>query len=147
MRKIEKNISVLIADDDRDFREFVRVALKKIEPGCNLCQVEDGEELMDYLCLRGKYQNPEIAPAPKLVFLDLNMPKKNGLEALREIRENPELRKIPIIMLSISEDPKDILQSYMLGANTFNSKPNSLEALVTTLQAIKKYWCEIAQLP
>ena len=148
MKKVEDDLDILIADDDPDFREFVQVALKRTEFHGHFRQVEDGEQLLDYLDRRQGDPSPKSAPPrPALILLDLNMPRKNGLEALKEIRSNPELRSIPVVILSISDDSKDIQQSYLLGANTFITKPDSMESLFKIVNLLKEYWIKTAQLP
>lgn len=112
-----------------------------------LREVEDGEELMDYLHRRGAYSGPDAAPRPGLILLDLNMPRKNGHEALREIKSDPLLRRIPIIVLTTSQAEADIVLSYDLGVSSFISKPVSFVALVETMKAFGKYWIEIVAVP
>jgi len=108
--------------------------------------VEDGEELLDYLYRRGKY-DADSAPRPGLILLDLNMPKKDGREALREIKADPDLRRIPIVVLTTSKAEEDIYRTYDLGANSFIAKPVKFESLVTLMKEIKRYWIEIVELP
>src|SRR5690606_2215217 len=109
--------------------------------------VHDGEELMDYLHCQGKYENCENAPRPGLILLDLNMPKKDGREALKEIKEDENLRHIPIIILTTSKDERDIVLSYGLGANSVIVKPVPFEGLVEVLTVMGSYWFEIVKLP
>ena len=109
--------------------------------------VEDGEDLLDYLYRRGKYTDPASAPRPGLILLDLNMPKKDGREALREIKADPDLRRIPIVVLTTSKAEEDIYRTYDLGANSFIAKPVKFESLVALMKEIKRYWIEIVELP
>jgi CheY-like chemotaxis protein len=109
--------------------------------------VEDGEELTEYLNHTGRYSDPASAPRPAVILLDLNMPKKDGREALREIKVNPELRRIPIIVLTTSKADEDICRSYDLGANSYITKPVTFGALVDVLQVLGRYWIEIVDLP
>ena len=109
--------------------------------------VEDGEELMDYLQHRGKYSDPADAPPPGLILLDLNMPKKDGREALREIKASSESRRIPIVVLTTSKAEEDILRSYDSGACSYITKPVTFEALVETVKQLGKYWFELVELP
>ncbi|MCL4105876.1 UNVERIFIED_CONTAM: hypothetical protein GTU68_012514 [Idotea baltica] len=108
--------------------------------------VEDGAELMDYLNQRGNY-NSENAPRPGLILLDLNMPKKDGRECLEEIKRDPGLRRIPIIVLTTSKAEADIFRTYDLGVSSFITKPVSFESLVEVVQQIGRYWFEIVELP
>jgi len=112
----------------------------------NLTFVEDGEDLMNYLCGRGQYSKMSKTALPDLILLDLNMPKKDGREALKEIKSDPELRKIPVVVLTTSTLSEDVKVSYELGANTYISKPMNFDELVLVMQTIKHYWSDIAVL-
>jgi len=137
--------TILLADDDADDRLLVMEALLDANfPCANLNFVEDGEDLLNYLNGLGKYIDVAQFALPDLILLDLNMPKKDGREALKEIRANPKLRKIPIIVLTTSKSPKDIEECYDMGANTYISKPTTFAGMVTTMQTIKSYWTENA---
>jgi CheY-like chemotaxis protein len=142
-----KSLTVLVADDDEDDRGFIRKAWDKSRVANDLRFVEDGEELTEYLYHTGRYSDPASAPRPALILLDLNMPKKDGREALREIKADPELRRIPVIVLTTSKADEDILRSYDLGANSYITKPVTFGALVDVLQVLGKYWIEIVDLP
>ena len=137
---------ILMAEDDDDFHRLTAFEFQNFSD-VELRRVEDGEELMDYLLHRGKYQNPMDAPSPDLIFLDLNMPRKNGHEALREIRSNPQLPFIPILILTVSSDQKDIQRAYASGANSFITKPYDFQDWVEYLKGLKQYWFNIVQLP
>ncbi|MFY9221166.1 MAG: response regulator [Blastocatellia bacterium] len=140
-------IVILIADDDIDDRLLTKDALIESRLANDLRFVEDGEELMDYLLHQGKYKNPENSPQPGLILLDLNMPKKDGRETLKEIKANESLRHIPVVILTTSKADEDILKSYDLGANSFICKPVSFESLVNVMRVLGKYWFEIVELP
>ena len=109
--------------------------------------VEDGEELMDYFNNIGKYSDSKNYPLPGLILLDLNMPRKDGREALREIKSSPHLKKIPVIILTTSKAEEDIIRTYDLGVNSFITKPVTFNGMVNVMQAIGKYWLEIVELP
>lgn len=147
MSESRKSLTVLVADDDEDDRSFIRKAWSKSRAANQLRFVEDGEELIEYLDHSGRYSDPASAPRPAVVLLDLNMPKKDGREALREIKANPDLRQIPIIILTTSKADEDICRSYDLGANSFITKPVTFAALVDVLQVLGRYWIEIVDLP
>lgn len=147
MTNKKKSGLILVADDNEDYFRILTIAFKKIDEKIELRRVGDGEELVDYLLHREDYQNPADSPEPRLIFMDVNMPRKNGFEALQEIRSHPELRQIPIIMLSVSDNPKDVMKGYSLGANSFLMKPAGLSELLTTLQILKQYWFEQVELP
>jgi CheY-like chemotaxis protein len=136
-----------MADDDDDDCMLVREALAESRLANQLHVVKDGEELMDYLYHRGKYLEKITSPLPGLILLDLNMPKKDGREALREIKTDPNLRKIPVIILTTSKAEEDIYRTYDLGANSFIIKPVTFNALVEVMKNIGKYWLEIVELP
>ncbi len=142
-----KAVTILIADDDDDDRMMTREALREARLLNNLDFVKDGEELMDYLYARGAYADRRSKPLPGLILLDLNMPKKDGREALSEIKRDPVLKKIPVIVLTTSKLENDIFRSYDLGVNSFISKPISFEGMVAAMKAMSQYWLNIVQLP
>jgi CheY-like chemotaxis protein len=142
-----KSIVILMADDDADDRLLAKDALTECRLANDLHFVEDGEELLEYLQRRGKYSSMADAPRPGLILLDLNMPKKDGREALKEIRSDPELRKIPVVVLTTSKADTDIGCIYELGANSFISKPVSFDSLVEVMKILGRYWFEIVELP
>ena len=142
-----KPITILMADDDADDREMAAEAFAQSHLVNDLRFVEDGVELMDYLKRRGKYADAASAPRPGIILLDLNMPKKDGREALEEIKSDPALQNIPIIILTTSKQEEDILRSYRLHANSYITKPVTFESLVQVVSALGKYWLEIVELP
>jgi len=144
---MKKSITILLAEDDPDDRLMAQEALEESHLANELYIVEDGEELMDYLLRRNKYTNPITSPRPGLILLDLNMPRKDGREALVEIRQHPRLCTIPIVVLTTSKAEEDIFRTYRYGANSFISKPVSFEGLVQVVKALKHYWFEIVELP
>lgn len=144
---LPKSIVILMADDDADDRLLAKDALSECRLANDLHFVENGEELLDYLKGRGRFAKLADAPRPGLILLDLNMPKKDGREALREIKADPELRKIPVVVLTTSKADTDIGCIYELGANSFISKPVSFESLVEVMKILGRYWFEIVELP
>lgn len=142
-----KSIAILMADDDEDDRLMTKEALNEARLVNDLRFVVDGEELLDYLHRRGKFTDPADSPRPGLILLDLNMPKKDGREALKEIKADSDLRRIPIVVLTTSEAEEDIYRSYDLGVNSFITKPVSFEGLVYVISALAQYWFQIVQLP
>lgn len=143
----DKHIIILIADDDAEDRMLTKEALEESHLTNNMQFVEDGEQLMDYLHHRGKFTDKDKYPTPGLILLDLNMPKKDGREALKEIKADKDLRIIPIVILTTSKAEEDILRTYDLGVNSFITKPVTFSALVDTMQTLSKYWFEIVKLP
>jgi CheY-like chemotaxis protein len=147
MDKHGRPITILLADDDADDRMMAADALAESRLANDLRFVEDGEELMDYLHRRGRFSDPAAAPRPGLILLDLNMPRKDGREALREIKGDAELRKIPVVVLTTSQAEEDIYRTYDLGVNSFITKPVMFESMVAVMKALGKYWFEIVELP
>lgn len=143
----EDQVCILLADDDPDDRMLTERALQKTRLANSIYTVEDGEELMQYLRREGKYRDTESAPRPGLILLDLNMPRKDGREALQDIKSDPELRRIPVVVLTTSEAEQDILRSYDLGVNAFVTKPVTFEGLANAMNRIGDFWFEIVKLP
>ena len=140
-------IIILMADDDEDDVLLTVKALKESKLLNRLISVHDGEELMDYLKRHGEFKNPESSPRPGLILLDLNMPKKDGREALREIKSDETLRDIPIVVFTTSKAEEDIYRSYKLGVNSFITKPVKFEELVSVIASLGNYWFKIVKLP
>jgi CheY-like chemotaxis protein len=141
-------ITILMADDDDEDRELTRDALVAAHLANDIRFVGDGQELLDYLRGEGKYRgNADAAPRPGIILLDLNMPKKDGREALAEIKADESLRQIPVIVLTTSNDEADVFRSYDLGVNSFITKPVTFAALVEVMGAWTRYWFEIVELP
>ena len=147
MDKHLKSAVILMADDDPDDRFLTQEALKESALTNEIRFVGDGEALLDYLYKRGRYTSAEDAPRPGLILLDLNMPKKDGRDVLREIKNDPGLRQIPIVILTTSKTETDIYHSYDLGANSFITKPSSFDGLVNVMNILGQYWFDIAELP
>lgn len=144
MKTNPKTITILLADDDPDDRLLVREAFEESHLLNILETVEDGEQLMDYLHQKGRYAGK---PLPNLILLDLNMPRKNGMEALEEIKADPHLRRIPVVILTTSKAEEDIIRTYDLGVNSFVVKPVTFESLVELVKELGRYWFQIVELP
>ncbi|MBN2621496.1 response regulator [candidate division WOR-3 bacterium] len=136
-----------MADDDEDDRQLAKEALEESRLVNELRFVVDGEDLMDYLHHRGKYQDAALSPRPGIILLDLNMPKKDGREALKEIKSDPELRRIPVVVLTTSDAEEDIIRSYDMGVNSFIKKPVTFDGMVDIMKALGDYWFQIVELP
>lgn len=143
----KKSIIILIADDDAEDRMLVRDALEESRLKNNVHFVENGEELMDYLHHRGQFADKTKYPTPGLILLDLNMPKKDGRETLKEIKEDEHLRLIPVVVLTTSKAEEDVLRTYNLGVSSFITKPVTFASLVDVMKTLSKYWFEIVELP
>lgn len=138
---------ILYADDDPEDRMLAQEAFEEGKLLNKLCFVEDGEALMDYLHGWGKYADRDAYPLPGLILLDLNMPKKDGWDVLRELKADEQLRKIPVVVLTTSDDVEDVEKTYHLGVSSFITKPVRFESLVETVKTLSKYWFELVQLP
>ena len=147
MKNEGKMITILLADDDPDDRKLTQDAFVENRLVNVLHCVEDGEELMEYLRRQGRYADQKDAPLPGLILLDLNMPRKDGREALKEIKADPELRRIPIVVLTTSKAEEDILRTYDLGVNSYVTKPVTFKSLVELIKVLGRYWFEVVELP
>ncbi|GAC1463101.1 MAG: response regulator [Isosphaeraceae bacterium] len=142
-----KSITILMADDDADDRMMAKEALDESLLANEIRFVEDGVELLAYLRRQGKYAAPDAAPRPGLVLLDLNMPRMDGREALRQIKADPELRRIPVVVMTTSSSEEDIYRTYDLGVSSYIAKPVSFEGLVDVMRCLGQYWFDIVALP
>lgn len=143
----KKILTILMADDDEDDRLLAQDALKESRVLNRLLCVENGVELIRYLEGQGKYANRDKYPMPGLILLDLNMPKKDGREALQEIKSNPAIRRIPVVILTTSKAEEDKVRGYDLGAASYITKPVTFSALVELMRTLGKYWIEFVELP
>jgi two-component system response regulator len=142
-----KPVTILMADDDPDDRQLTKEAFEEAKLANELRFVEDGVELLDYLNRRGKYSDPGSSPRPGIILLDLNMPRKDGREALQELKADPRFRAIRVIIMTTSKAEEDILRTYNLSAASYITKPVTFEALVDVIKTLGKYWLEIVELP
>jgi CheY-like chemotaxis protein len=145
--KQKRAINILYAEDDLEDQMLVKDALNENRIANNFFFVDDGEMLMDFLNNRGEYEDVDKYPLPGLILLDLNMPKKDGREALQEIKSDPRLRHIPVIALTTSKAEEDIFHTYHLGLNSFIVKPVTFDSLVNIIKTLSQYWFEIVELP
>ena len=145
--KSNKSFIILLAEDDPDDLELIRDAFNENRFECKFLSVNDGEELLDYLYVRGKFYDPSLCPKPDLILLDLNMPKKDGREALAEIKSDFTLKTLPIVVLTTSNSEVDITRSYNLGANSYVTKPMSYGDLIKVIGIMVKYWFQTVKLP
>jgi CheY-like chemotaxis protein len=147
MTRQPRPITILMADDDEDDRQMTAEAFAESRVANDLRFVVDGEELMDYLKRRGKYEDPASSPRPGLILLDLNMPRKDGREALAEIKADPALKSIRVVVMTTSKAEEDIYRTYDLSAASYITKPVTFEGLVDVIRTLGKYWLEIVELP
>ncbi|OZI06291.1 two-component system response regulator [Siphonobacter sp. BAB-5385] len=144
---LKKPVVLLIADDDEEDRKMTREAFEENFVLHEIHLVVDGLELIDYLFRRGVYADPERSPRPGLILLDLNMPRMDGRQALEQIKSNPDLRSIPVVILTTSHAEEDIIRSYNLGVNCFINKPVTFKDFIEVTQSLGRYWFEVVQLP
>lgn len=143
----KRPISILVADDDVDDRMMIKEAFVENRIANDIDFVEDGEELLDYLKREGQYAHLAKAPYPGIILLDLNMPKKDGREVLRDMKADPQLCRIPVIVLTTSQAEEDIVRTYGLGVSSFITKPVSFQSLVDAIGVLCQYWIQVVALP
>jgi len=147
MKNISPNHLILIVEDsDIDYETTIR-AFKKSSMANPVQRCEDGEEALDYLFQRNQYSDAESSPRPELILLDLNLPGTDGREVLEELKKDPKLKTIPVIVLTTSSDEKDISNCYQAGANSYINKPVDLQGFFAAIQRLKNFWFEVALLP
>jgi CheY-like chemotaxis protein len=140
-------VRIVVADDDADDRMMIKDAFDESKLSNPVDFVEDGVQLLEYLRREGPYQNLAGKPYPGFILLDLNMPRKDGRTVLKEIKSDPVLHRIPIIILTTSKAEEDIIKTYNLGVNSFICKPVSFDKLVDIVRTVGHYWIEIVALP
>lgn len=146
-KKVQQPLRILVAEDDPDDRLLIKEAIGENRMGDILSFVEDGQELIDYLKQRGIYKDNKSPVMPLLILLDLNMPRLDGREALKIIKADPELRRIPVIAFTTSTAEQDILESYNLGVSGYINKPVTFEGLLEVMRKLNLYWIETVELP
>ncbi len=140
-------VTILLVEDNLQDIEITKRAFAKGRVHNDLMVVRDGEEALDYLCRRGKFQDPASSPRPGMILLDLNLPKVGGLEVLQRIKRDESLKSIPVIVLTVSQREHDIVRSYDLGVNTYIQKPVEFENFMRVVNTVHDYWILIATLP
>ena len=146
LKNIRQDATILLVEDDPEDVLLVAEAFKHVGLPDILRHVQDGEELMTYIRHQGVYADPTKYPVPDLILLDLNMPRRNGLEVLSDIKSDPDHRTIPIVVFTTTRRVDDINMSYQLGANSFISKPSDFKTLCNTLRTISLYWLDVVTL-
>ena len=141
-----KHWILIVEDSDTDYEATLR-AFKNSKMANPVNRCEDGEEALDYLFRRNGYSDEKDSPRPQLIMLDLNLPGTDGREVLQEIKKDPELKKIPVIVLTTSSDSMDINKCYEAGANSYIVKPVNLSGFFEAIQKLKDFWFEVALLP
>lgn len=143
----KKTLIILMAEDDADDRLLAQEAMHESRVLNELHFVEDGVHLLSYLRGDNEYGDRLLYPMPGLILLDLNMPKMDGREALAEIKADPRLRRIPVVILTTSKTEEDMVKGYDLGAISYITKPVTFDALVELMRTLGKYWVEFVELP
>ena len=140
-------VAILMADDDPDDRLLARDAFAEARMHNRLVFVEDGEEVIEYLNRRGKYQDAAQYPMPGLILLDLNMPRRDGREVLAAIKSDPAFKHIPVVVLTTSRAEEDVMRSYRNGGNSYIVKPVTFRELTDVVREIGRYWLGVVDLP
>ena len=138
---------VLLVEDNRRDADLAMRALKKKKLVNNLLWLKDGQECLDFLLGRGQYEGRDVSQLPKVVLLDLKMPKMNGLEVLEQLRNNPNTRSLPVVMLTSSREDRDIIKSYDLGVNSYIVKPVDFDKFMDAVNNLGMYWLMVNQSP
>jgi len=138
---------ILLVEDDPEDQELTRRAFMSSKLRNRLLVVDDGEQALDYLYRRGQFAKPDASPRPDLILLDLNMPRLDGRAVLRQIKEDPDLRRIPVVVLTTSSQEEDILRSYDLGVNSYITKPVQMAGFMKAIKDLERYWFSLVVLP
>ncbi len=147
MNHIDRPANVLLAEDNEPDQRTVQRGFSKAKLNINLSIVEDGEECMAFLRNEGRFADKEAHPRPDLLLLDINMPKMDGGEVLRQIREDKKLRSLPVVILTTSDQERDVVASYQNGANAYITKPVEPGRFMETVRRLEEFWFELVVLP
>ena len=142
-----ENVDIIIVEDNLNEAELTIRALKKNNTGSSFIHLKDGQEAVDYIFCEGSYETRQKEDLPKLILLDLKMPKLNGIEVLRRIKSDPDYKKIPVVLLTSSQEDRDIQESYNLGVNSYIVKPVDFDEFETAVSCVGDYWVRINQTP
>jgi CheY-like chemotaxis protein len=140
-------VEILLVEDNPEDIELTLRALKKSKLANNIVVAEDGEEALDFIFARGKYSDRSIVRSPKVILLDLKLPKVSGIDVLREIKKDPRTSIIPVVILTSSTQEVDMEESYKLGANSYIVKPVNFENFIQSLRQMNDYWLVLNRLP
>ncbi len=138
---------ILLAEDNKADQVFTQRAFSQTEIQCNLFIVKDGIETIEYMRRNGIFKDPKLSPKPDVLLLDINMPRMNGKEVLKELKTDPVLKTTPVIMLTTSDHENDIIESYEYCANAYITKPIGLDQFIKTIESLKRFWLQEATLP
>lgn len=143
----QKKVEILVVEDNRDDAEMALRAFKKNNLTNDIMVVEDGEEALDFIYAKGKFQDRKDERHPKIILLDLKLPKVDGLEVLKVLKENPETRMIPVVVLTSSKEERDMVESYRLGVNSYIIKPVDFDKFIEAVREVGLYWLLLNQQP
>ena len=147
MAEDKTKYNILIAEDDEDDYFLISSTLKSTEFDCDVHWVKNGEEAMGYLLRQNEWQDPIKSPVPSLIFLDINLPKKNGFEVLQEMQQHPALKNLLTVVLTSSKNKANVVAAYDFGANSYVQKPSQMDQFTKGLQLIMKYWFQLVEYP
>lgn len=137
------DVDILLVEDNHDEAELTIRSLRKIDSHSKLVHIDDGAEALDFIFARNKYAERKVEQAPRMIILDLKLPKVNGLEILKQVKGNSQTKKTPIILLTSSREERDIVDGYQSGANSYVVKPNNFESYTKAISEIGHYWIQL----
>jgi len=143
----QQKVEILLVEDDADEAELALRSLRKNNVANEIVHIEDGEEALEFIFGTGRYAHLQSGMKPRLILLDINLPKVSGIEILRQIKSNPQTQMIPVVMLTSSKEEKDIVESYKLGANSYIVKPVNFESFSKAITELRMYWLLLNQPP
>lgn len=137
------DVDILLVEDNHDEAELTIRSLRKIDTRSKLVHIDDGAEALDFIFARNKYSGRAIDNSPKMILLDLKLPKVNGLEILKQVKANSQTKKTPVILLTSSREERDIEDGYLSGANSYIVKPNNFDTYTKTISELGHYWMQL----
>lgn len=137
------DVDILLVEDNHDEAELTIRSLRKIDSHSKLIHIDDGEEALDFIFARNKYSSRRADHSPRMIILDLKLPKVNGLEILKQVKSNAQTKKTPVILLTSSQEERDIEEGYLSGANSYVVKPNSFDTYTKAISELGHYWMQL----
>jgi CheY-like chemotaxis protein len=144
---LHQPFDILLVEDNPADVELTIEAFRRSHKGNRVVVCRDGEEALDFLFHRGKFAKAGSAPRPDLILLDLNLPKKNGTEVLELVKTNPQMKDIPVVVLTTSDRDEDVSRCYKIGANSYLTKPVQFDDCLKLVEDIQQYWLQVSKLP
>lgn len=142
-----REVTILLVEDNPDDVEITKRAFRKNKINNSMYVVRDGQEALDYLYRKGQYADEATSPRPDLILLDINLPRVNGIDVLKELKSDPNMRRIPITMLTVSDRDEDIVRSFDLGVNSYITKPVDFNKFAEAIRGYHFYWTVVTELP